>query len=68
MSLHGYRELPPVLRVPQVADLLDCGERAVRSAIDRGDLGSVRVGRLIRIPRHALVRFLETENLVKPDG
>jgi excisionase family DNA binding protein len=58
-AVHVYAELPAVLDVPGVAEVLGCGERAVRDLLQRGQLGHVRLGRLIRIPRHVLVAFLE---------
>ncbi len=51
-------ELPPVCNVADVARYLDCSEFTVRELIKRGDLPHVRLGRLIRITRHELARFL----------
>jgi excisionase family DNA binding protein len=61
IAAQDYAELPTVLDVPAAAAVLGCGERAVRDLIARGELRSVRLGRLIRIPRHALVAFLAGE-------
>lgn len=47
-----------VLRVPEVAAHLDCGRPAVYDLIHRGELRSIRVGRLIRVPESALAEFL----------
>lgn len=56
-----YADIPPAGTVAQVAEVLGVHPHTVRNLIDRGELAHVRVGRLIRIPRHAVVRFLERE-------
>ena len=53
-----YPELPAVLDVASAAELLQVNERTVRKLITRGSLRHVRLGRLIRIPRHELLEFL----------
>ena len=53
-----YDDIPVVLDVAGVALILGCGERAVRNLIASRQLGHVRLGRLIRIPRHQLQCFL----------
>jgi excisionase family DNA binding protein len=40
----------PLLKVAEVAEILREGEKVVRSAIDAGQLPSVRVGRYVRVP------------------
>ena len=54
-----YADLPPVLDVPGVAKILGCSPDTIRAEIRAGRLPHVRVGRLIRIPRHQLVAYLE---------
>ena len=51
-------DIPVVLDVPAVATILGCGDRTVRNLIATGALRSVRLGRLIRVPREALIDFL----------
>lgn len=58
----SYDGLPLVLDVPQVATVLGTGERVVRDLITSGALGHVRVGRLIRVPRHRLLAFLGADD------
>lgn len=53
--------LPLVLDVPGVATILGCGTRTVRNLLASGELRSVRLGRLIRVPREALIDFLSAE-------
>ena len=54
-----YDDLPAVLDVPGVAKVLDCSTDTVRAEIRTGRLPHVRLGRLIRIPRHSLIGYLE---------
>jgi len=58
----NYDDLPAVSDVPRVAKILGCSTDAVRTLITSGQLDHVRIGRLIRIPRHMLVGFLEGED------
>ena len=39
----------PALTVPQVAEILNCGQRIVRAMIADGRLDHFRIGRLVRI-------------------
>ncbi len=69
-------EWPEMLRVPEVATLADCSEGAVYEAIRSGTLPCVRFGRLVRVPRAAIVRLLgesddaegEIEGQSEPNG
>lgn len=45
---------PATLTVAEYAQLARASKDAVYDAVRRGDIPSVRVGRLIRIPRSAL--------------
>jgi len=54
----SIEDLPPVCDVRSVARYLDCSEFTVRELIKRGELDHVRLGRLIKIPRSAIARFL----------
>ena len=57
-----YDDLPPVSDIGGVATILGCSTDAVRTLISSGDLDHVRIGRLIRVPRHMLVDFLKGED------
>ena len=57
-------EYPPVLSTSDVANILGVTTKTVRSLIKAGDIGSIRVGRLIRIPKNMLVEYLEGEKEV----
>ena len=57
--MEKYLEVYPlVLSVDEVADILGVTGKTIRHLINAGDLGSIKVGRLIRIPKDRLVEYL----------
>lgn len=52
-----FADLPDVLTTEQAASALQVDRKTVRSMVRRGELRGVRCGRLIRIPKAALVEF-----------
>ena len=54
-----FADLPDVLNVRQAAQALGASECWTRAAIARGALGSFRVGRCIKVPKSALLEFVE---------
>lgn len=48
-----------VLRVPEVARILDVSESQVYRRIAAGDLPAVRIGASVRVPRRALEEWIE---------
>ena len=54
-----FAGLPDVLNVKQAARALGASECWLREAIARGEVGSFRVGRLIKVPKTALLEFIE---------
>ena len=50
--------LPEVLTVSEAAAILRIGRNQLYQAVGRGELGAVRIGRSIRIPKHALLDLL----------
>jgi excisionase family DNA binding protein len=54
-------DLPPVLKVADVARVLSIGRRQAYALVADGIVRSVRIGRALRIPRSALIAFLEGE-------
>ncbi len=49
---------PLVYTVEQAAELLAIGRTAAYEAARRGEIPSVRIGRSLRVPRHALEQLL----------
>lgn len=52
-------EPPVLLTVEEAAAMLRIGRNTAYELIARGELPHVRLGRLIRVPRHALERWIE---------
>jgi excisionase family DNA binding protein len=50
--------LPEVLTAREAAAALRVGRNQLYQAVARGELGAIRIGRSIRIPKHALVDLL----------
>ena len=57
---------PLVYTAEQTAQLLRCGRTATYEAIRRGEIPSVRIGRSIRVPRHALEQMLTAAGTDSP--
>ena len=51
--------LPLLLTIHDLASLLRIGRNAAYQLVKDGDIQSIRIGRSIRIPRNALVQFVE---------
>ena len=52
-------DLPMTLRVEDLMPLLDIGRNTAYELVRSGRLRSIRVGRQVRIPKNALIEFLE---------
>jgi excisionase family DNA binding protein len=52
------RTLPEVLTAREAAAILRIGRNQLYQAVARGELGAIRIGRSIRIPRQALLALL----------
>ena len=52
---------PPVLSVDEVAAILGVTGKTIRHLTKAGDIGSIKVGRLIRIPKARLIDYLERQ-------
>jgi excisionase family DNA binding protein len=57
-----------VLTAREAAALLRIGRNQLYQAVERGELGAVRIGRSIRIPKQALLDLLTTGNPGSTDG
>lgn len=53
---------PPVLNVNEVANILGVTGKTIRNLIKAGDIDSIKVGRLIRIPIDRLIDYLGRQN------
>jgi excisionase family DNA binding protein len=61
MTINRYTplaDLPELLRVDEAAAWLDCSRGCVYEMAANGELASVRLGRLLRIPREGLAKLV----------
>lgn len=59
MNTQSYEQLPLSLTVSELAKVLRIGRNSAYQLISDGTIRSIHVGRSIRIPRTALVQYLE---------
>ena len=52
-------DLPVTLRVEELMPILGIGRNTAYALVRSGRLRSIRVGRQVRIPKNALIEFLE---------
>ena len=57
-STNALATLPEVLTAREAAAILRVGRNQLYQAVARGELGAVRIGRSIRIPKQALLDLL----------
>ena len=62
MQTTRIEDLPDVLTVQQVAEVLQCSPKHVYDLAADGAIRRIKVGRLVRIPKSALVEFLHGAN------
>jgi excisionase family DNA binding protein len=60
--------LPEVLTVREAAAILRVGRNQLYQAVGRGELGAVRIGRSIRIPKQALLDLLASASAPPASG
>ena len=60
--------LPEVLTVREAAAILRVGRNQLYQAVTRGELGAVRIGRSIRIPKRALLDLLAAASPLTASG
>lgn len=63
MLIKDFDELPPVLRIQDVARVLDIGVGTAYALINSGELPCRRIGArgIIRVARSDLIRYIEGE-------
>ncbi len=59
MAVARLADLPDVLTVAETAKFLRLGRNTVYEAVRRHELPSVRIGRRLLIPKHALQKLLD---------
>ena len=61
-STNTMATLPEVLTAREAAAILRVGRNQLYQAVARGEVGAVRIGRSIRIPKQALLDLLAAES------
>ena len=56
---HSYDDLPAVMTVEDLMPILHIGRNSAYALVHSGMLKCVRIGKQIRIPKDALIEFLE---------
>ena len=51
----------PTMSVPDAGRLLGVGRNAAYEAVARGEIPAIRIGRILRVPKAALMRMLALE-------
>lgn len=55
-----FKEYPDILTIPQVAKALGIGTKTAYTLVNNHQLGAVRVGRTIKVPKFSLEEFIKT--------
>ena len=55
-----FKEYPDILTVSQVAEALGIGKKSVYTLIREKELGHIRIGRKIIIPKYCLEDFIDS--------
>lgn len=53
---------PAVLRISEVAEILNINQATVRRHIQNNDIPCIKVGRLVRIPKDSLISYLHGDH------
>lgn len=57
-TLYTYEEIPPILTVPELGAFLGIGRNCAYDLARSGQIAVLHIGNQIRIPRHAVLRYL----------
>lgn len=58
-----FKEYPDILTVSQVAEALGIGKKAAYALVNNREIGAIRVGRTIKVPKFSLEEFVRTARL-----
>ncbi len=57
-NLYNPQEIPAIMNVPQLGTFLGIGRNGAYALVRSGQVQALHIGRKIRIPRHAVLRYL----------
>lgn len=55
-----FKDYPDILTIPQVAKALGIGKKAAYALVNNKQLGAVRIGRTIKVPKFCLEEYIKT--------
>ena len=55
-----FKDFPDILTIPQVAKALGIGTKAAYTLVNSHQLGAIRVGRSIKVPKFSLEEYVKT--------
>ncbi len=55
-----FKDYPDILTIPQVAKALGIGKKAAYALVNNKQLGAVRIGRTIKVPKFCLEEYVKT--------
>ena len=59
MENRSFENLPALLTIEEMREVLRIGRNAAYEMVKEGTIPTIRIGRSIRIPRKALIQFVE---------
>ena len=66
--LHPNTTIPALLTVDEAAAVLRIGRNTCYELVRQGQIPYIRLGRLIRVPRHALMSWLGEQTIPSSGG
>lgn len=55
-----FKDFPDILTIPQVAKALGIGKKAAYALVNNKQIGSIRIGRTIKVPKFCLEEYVKT--------
>lgn len=55
-----FKDYPDILTIPQVAKALGIGVKLAYALVNSNQLGAVRIGRAIKVPKFCLEEYIKT--------
>ena len=59
MKTTDFNDFPAMLSVEQAANMLNVSEQSIRRMVNREEIPSIKIGRIIRIPRQKTLEILK---------
>ena len=64
-----FENLPDIMTVIQVSQALQIGRNSAYMLVNRGKLGCIRIGHIIRVPKNCLIEYVgSAQQPIKKDS